>query len=205
MTVYKQAHLHFKKVDTALYRAAKVVEKHLPKKHTKKNNQKLFESLCESIVSQQLSVKAADTIYGRLQVACKGVVSPTSLLALSPKKMRSCGLSGTKTKSLKAIARAVREGLTLSELSRMSEEEATNSLTRLYGVGPWTAHMFLMFGCGHDDIFAPGDLGLVRAIEMLYRKKNPSARTLSALSKKWQPYRSHACRVLWKYRDTKVR
>lgn len=203
MTELEAALKHFKKIDPILYRAGIKVRHHLmPKKETR-GEEKLFASLAESVVSQQLSVKASDTIWGRLKVMCAGKVTPVSVLATSLPRLKKAGLSGAKAKTLKELAKAVKNGLDLAALRAASPEKATEILTAVWGVGPWTSEMFLMFGLGHPDIFSARDLGLVRSMETLYGlKRNPPHKKLEAIALCWSPHRTLACRILWKYRDT---
>jgi DNA-3-methyladenine glycosylase II len=198
----EDAYKHFKRADPILYKAARSVQDRLTPQKLKRTNQALFASLAESVVSQQLSVKAADTIFTRLTAACGGSVTPDSILAASLPKMRKAGLSAAKAKTLKELSKAVKKGLVLSSLRTKSPEEATEALVEIWGIGPWTAEMFLLFGLGHPDIFSPGDLGLVRSIENLYGIKNPSRAKLESITACWSPHRSLACRILWRYRDT---
>ena len=201
MTDLDKALRHFKQADPILYQAA-LKHRHVLRPHTRKNRDQLFASLCESVVSQQLSVKASDTIWGRLKEACAGKVTPESISRISLPRMRACGLSAAKAKTLKELAKAIRNGLDLPALRRATPEEATERLTVVWGIGPWTAEMFLMFGLGHPDIFSPGDLGLVRAMEMLYGlKRNPPRAKLERIAGCWSPHRSVACRILWRTRD----
>ncbi len=116
--------------------------------------------------------------------------------------LRKAGLSEAKAKTLKALSKEVGKGLSLTSLSRVNKEEAEETLTKIWGIGPWTCEMFLMFALNHPDIFSTRDLGLVRSIENLYSIKNPSHADLERISKHWSPYRSYACRILWKHRDT---
>jgi len=194
---------HFKKVDPVLYTAAKKHQHLLATSSKRMTSRTLFTTLCESVVSQQLSVRAADTIWGRLEAICGGEVTPESIRSTSLPKLHKAGLSAAKVKALKAIGKAVEKGLNLPALKKKSPEEATQALTSIWGVGPWTAEMFLMFGLSHPDIFSARDLGLVRAIEELYDLKNPSHKELEAIAVRWSPHRTLACRILWKSRDTK--
>lgn len=193
---------HFKKVDPVLYAAARKVQNHLDERPRVRSEQTLFATLAESVVSQQLSVKAADTIWERLVQICGGVVSVETIQSTSLPRLRKAGLSAAKAKTLKALATAVRKGLRLAPLSRHSAEDATTQLTRIWGIGPWTAQMFLMWGLHHPDIFSARDLGLVRSMEALYKLRNPSIQELEAMALVWSPYRTVACRVLWRVRDT---
>lgn len=198
----EDAFKHYKKADPILHKAGLRIRSRLTPQKLKRTNQSLFESLAESIVSQQLSVKAADTIYTRLKEVCGGAVTPESILRTPLPKMRKAGLSGAKSKTLKETAKAIKNGLVLTTLRTKSPEEATLSLTKIWGIGPWTAEMFLMFGLGHSDIFSAGDLGLVRSMEELYGLKNPSREKLHQMAECWSPHRTLACRILWRHRDT---
>ena len=203
MTDIEAALKHFEKVDPVLYRAAKKHHHTLSQNTKKLSRDQLFASLCESVVSQQLSVKASDTIWGRLKIICKGKVTPVSITATSLPRLKKAGLSGAKAKTLKELAKAVKKGLDLPALKSKSPEEATEALTTVWGVGPWTSEMFLMFGLGHPDIFSPRDLGLVRSMETLYGlKQNLPLHKLEAIALCWSPYRTIACRILWRSRDS---
>lgn len=199
----EEAFKHYKKTDPVLYGALKKVRPHLTKPKLKRTNQALFEALAESVVSQQLSVKAADTIYGRLKQVCGGAVTPENILRTPLPKMRKAGLSGAKSKTLKETAKAIQKGLVLTSLRTKSPEEATEALTKIWGIGPWTAEMFLMFGLSHPDIFSSGDLGLARSMENLYGLKNPTRTQLEKIAAAWSPHRTLACRILWRHRDIK--
>lgn len=194
---------HFKKADPVLHSAGLKVRTKLTRKAAVRNADKLFATLAESVVSQQLSVKAADTIWTRLEVACGGKVTPASIKKVSLPRMRKAGLSGAKAKTLKELAKAVDKGLHLPALNKKSPEEATDILTEVWGIGPWTAEMFLMFGMNHPDIFSARDLGLVRAMEQLYGLKNPTHAKLEKIAAAWSPHRTLASRILWRTRDEK--
>lgn len=199
----EEAFAHFKNVDPVLHKALLRVKNNLTPAKLKRTNQALFESLAESVVSQQLSVKASDTIFTRLKEVCGGTVTPESILRAPLPKMRKAGLSGAKSKTLKEVARAIQDGLVLTSLRTKSPEEATEALTKIWGIGPWTAEMFLMFGLSHPDIFSSGDLGLVRSMEDLYKLKNPTRAKLEKIASVWSPHRTLASRILWRHRDTK--
>lgn len=198
----EKAFRHFKKVDPILHTAAHQVRHTLTFKKAPQSEARLFTSLAESIVSQQLSVKAADAIWARVKEACGGRVTVRAILATRTLRLRNAGLSNAKVKTLKALAMAINKGLRLSPLKKVSPEEAIEVLTQVWGIGPWTAEMFLMFGLQHPDIFSKGDLGLIRAVEMLYKVKNPSAHYLERLTLVWSPHRTLAARILWRVRDS---
>lgn len=196
---------HLKLSDPLLYHAALPHHEAIGKdmKHRRKYDA-LFPALAGSIVSQQLSTKAADTIWGRLEKACKGVVTPEAIQKLRVPTMRKAGLSNAKTKTLKELSKAMQAGeLDLPALSRMSEEDAVTKLSSVWGIGRWTAEMFLMFALQKPDVFSPGDLGLRRSIEAIYSlPKDCPITELEAIAVRWSPHRTFACRVLWRVRDS---
>lgn len=166
----------------------------------KRRNDQLFSALAASVVGQQLSMRAADTIWARVVVACRGKVTATSVLATPAPRLRTAGLSRAKVKTLKALATAIeKEGLNLLALRSLTYEQAAARLTRIWGIGPWTVEMFLIFSLGARDIFSPGDLALARAIEKLYGlPKNTPRPELIRIAERWSPHRSFACLILWK-------
>lgn len=160
-----------------------------------------FEDLVESIVQQQLSEKAGDTIWSRFQrLFPEGTLTSGKVLLLPDEKIRSVGISWSKVKYIKCLAQAVVDKtLLLEKLPQLDDEEVIMELTKVKGIGRWTAEMFLMFTLGRPDVFSHGDLGLRNAIKKLYGfKKDPSWKTVERLSNKWKPYRTYACRILWK-------
>lgn len=201
----REAYRHFKTTDPVLYRAA------LPHRGTftlrpdpKSRNGQLFSALAAGVVGQQLSIKAADVIWERVKAACGGRVTAKSIEATSDTALRAAGLSASKVKTLKALAHAVnREGLSLLKFRNLTYEEATGRLTKIWGIGPWTVEMFLIFALGARDIFSPGDLGLARAIEKLYDLPKGTPRMeLERIANHWSPHRSFACLVLWKIHES---
>ena len=196
--------LHLRKTDPILYHASlPFAAELLIKKGHRRSYQQLFDSLAGAIVSQQLSTKASDTIWGRLKAACGGQVTPEALSRLRTPSMRKAGLSAAKTKSLKELSRAVlKNEINLEALRKIPEEEAIVQLTAVWGIGRWTAEMFLMFALNREDVFSPGDLGLRRSMEHLYNlKKDTPIKKLETIASNWSPHRTFACRVLWKLRD----
>lgn len=119
--------------------------------------------------------------------------------------MRACGLSGAKIKTLKEISKAVENGsLDLLSLKKISEAEAAEKLMNIWGLGPWSVEMFMMFALGRSDVFSAGDLGLIRAIEAIYGlPKGSSREAVLAIAEKWSPHRTYASLLLWRTRDTK--
>ncbi|MCL5113559.1 MAG: DNA-3-methyladenine glycosylase 2 family protein [Patescibacteria group bacterium] len=186
---------YFKRVDPVIYGLslrAGIKNIEVPKDY--------FTSLTRKIVGQQLSVKAAQTIFSRFVLLFpKGNISPKSLLEIKDEDIRGAGLSWPKVRYLKAMAQDILDKkVVLEGLDKLTDEQIIEILTKLKGFGRWSAEMFLMFDLGREDIFSAGDLGLRRAIERHYKLKNPSEKRLLSISKKWTPYRTYACRVLWK-------
>lgn len=160
-----------------------------------------FIALVESIVSQQLSMKAADTIFGRLKaLSSDSELTAEAVIRMDPQKMRSAGLSWSKVSYVKNIAEyTLISDRVFEKFPMMSDEEIITELTKIKGVGRWTAEMFLIFTMGRPDIFSYGDLGLRRAIQRLYGfNKEPNITQMEKIVLKWKPYRSIASRYLWK-------
>jgi DNA-3-methyladenine glycosylase II len=159
-----------------------------------------YGALLRSIVGQQLSVKAARSIYTRLTDMFGGrTPSPAELLAADPEEVRSVGLSRPKVKYIRDLAQHVEDGsLHLESLDDMSDEAVIAELTAVKGLGEWTAHMFLMFHLRRPDVLPVGDLGIRRAVERQYGLEGmPDAETLERLGERWAPYRSLASLYLW--------
>ena len=163
-----------------------------------------YGALLRSIVGQQLSTKAARSIYGRLVDQFGGhAPTPEELLAADPELIRSAGLSRPKVAYLRSLAEHVRSGeLELDRLRELSDEQISEELTAVKGLGQWTADMFLIFHLGRPDVLPVGDLGIRRAVERLYGlERLPSAPELEALGERWRPYRSAASLYLWRSLD----
>ena len=163
-----------------------------------------YGALLRSIVGQQLSTKAARTIYGRMTELFDGhAPTPRQLLAVDPELIRAAGLSYSKISYLRDLAAHVEEGsLELERLPELSDEEVTAQLTAIKGLGQWTADMFMMFHLGRPDILPVGDLGIRRAAQVEYRmRKLPDAKRLEKVARPWRPYRTLACLFLWSSLD----
>ena len=160
-----------------------------------------FTALLRALIGQQLSTHAAGSIAQRLYALTGEPPTAQALLALDTEALRGCGLSAAKARSAQAVARAVHEGaLDLASLAAAEEATVIAALTVLPGVGPWTAHMFLMFGLGRLDVFAPGDLGLRRGIQRLDGlPQPPSPAAALERAERWRPYRTVAAWQLWRW------
>jgi DNA-3-methyladenine glycosylase II len=206
MDTRSKAFQHFLKVDKRFHKAVLphkgLVPAELPAKRTRAD---LFAALASTVISQQLGTGAATTIRERVKKVCGGRLTPESILNASPLKMRAAGLSGSKLKTLQSLAQAVKaKKIDLLKLKDMPEEEAKSRLTEIWGIGPWSAEMFLLFSLGRPDVFSAGDLGLARSIEAIYGlPKNAPRDHLMAIADAWAPYRSFASLLLWRARDAK--
>jgi DNA-3-methyladenine glycosylase II len=164
-----------------------------------------YAALVRSIVGQQLSVVAARSIFARLRDHFGGrAPSPEQLLAEDPDTMRAAaGLSRAKTEYLRSLAEHVISGeLELDRLDELDDDAIVAELTAVRGIGEWSAHMFLMFQLDRPDVLAVGDLGVRRAVERAYTLPAPPTPTeLTALAEPWRPWRTVACRILWRSLD----
>jgi DNA-3-methyladenine glycosylase II len=163
-----------------------------------------YGALLRSIVGQQLSTKAARTIYGRMLELFGGhAPTPKQLLAVDPEKIRAAGLSRPKVGYLRDLAQHVEDGeLELERLDDLSDEEVIEQLTAVKGIGEWSAHMFLMFHLHRPDVLPVGDQGIRNAIKTQYRlRKVPDAKRMAKIAKPWRPYRTLACLYLWSSLD----
>ncbi|MHB1452333.1 MAG: DNA-3-methyladenine glycosylase family protein [Saccharofermentanales bacterium] len=159
-----------------------------------------FTALASAIVSQQLSGRVAEVIWGRVVALLGGDATPEGVLAVPDEIFRKAGLSNAKTKYLKCLAEAVLGGVVRpGEFQDMDDEAIIRSLVAVKGIGRWTAEMFLMFSLGRPDVFSAGDGGLQRAVKKLYGLDGiPSADELIAISSRWKPYRTFASFYLWR-------
>ena len=161
-----------------------------------------YGALVRSIVGQQLSTSAARAIYGRLTDRFGGrTPTPAEVLADDPDELRtSAGLSHAKVRYLRSLAEHVLDGsLDLDRLDSLPDDEVIAELVAVKGIGEWSSHMFLMFHLGRPDVLAVGDLGIRRAVMIRYGlPKLPTTPELEAIAEPWRPYRTLACRFLWR-------
>ena len=162
---------------------------------------KHFESLVESVISQQLAVKAADTIFGRVKKAAGGRIIPARIAALSEAEMREAGVSGAKFKTIQGLAAAsINKEINFNKLHEIeSDEEIYSQLTSLWGIGPWTVDVFMMFQLGRLDIWPTGDLGVRRGWEKIYKlPEEITPKALELKGEKFRPYRSVVAWYCWR-------
>jgi len=160
-----------------------------------------FAGLVQAIVYQQLAGRAAAAIHGRLIAALEDEVEPEGLLALSDVELRAAGLSAGKVASLRDLATKVLDGtvvLSPRGLARESDEEVEERLTSVRGIGPWTAHMFLMFRLRRLDVWPTGDFGVRRGYGLAWEITMPTARELEPLGEPFRPYRSVTAWYCWR-------
>lgn len=159
----------------------------------------LLRELIEAVISQQLSVKAADTIYLRFKNLFPGEAFPSadSILAMDDETIRAAGLSYAKVKYVKSVANAfVSDLIDVEKIRNQSDEEVIEELTQIKGIGRWTAEMILIFSLKRPDVFSIGDLGLRNAITNLYGITDQ--KEMLKLSESWKPNRSTVCWYLWR-------
>ena len=165
-------------------------------------NSNYFHSLINSIIGQQISVSAADSMKTKF-FKLKRSITPQTVSKLSTTDLRKCGLSRQKILYIRNISKFYLQNKKfIKNINKSSEEEIYNNLIEIKGVGNWTIHMFLMFSYGSSNIFPTGDLGFLKAISKLYKVQLPiSERKLKLLYKKWSPYSSQATWYLWRSLD----
>ena len=165
-------------------------------------NSNYFHSLINSIIGQQISVSAADSMKTKF-FKLKRNITPQTVSKLRTTDLRKCGLSRQKILYIRNISKFFLQNKKfIKNINKSSEEEIYNNLIEIKGVGNWTIHMFLMFSYGSSNIFPTGDLGFLKAISKLYKVKLPiSERKLKLLYKKWSPYSSQATWYLWRSLD----
>jgi DNA-3-methyladenine glycosylase II len=159
-----------------------------------------FSALLRAIVFQQLSTKAASTIYGRLVgLLPDSVPTATGLAALNEEQLRAAGISRQKAGYIRDLCAKVASGaVPLDALETMTDDEVARALTKIKGIGRWSADMFLMFRLHRPDIFPVGDLGIVTAVKKVYGLRKPTPERLHKLGDRWKPYRSVASWYLWR-------
>ena len=165
-------------------------------------NSNYFHSLINSIIGQQISVSAADSMKTKF-FKLKKNITPLTVSKLRTTDLRKCGLSRQKILYIRNISKFfLKNKKFIKNINKTSEEEIYNNLIEIKGVGNWTIHMFLMFSYGSSNIFPTGDLGFLKAISKLYKVQLPiSERKLKLLYKKWSPYSSQATWYLWRSLD----
>jgi DNA-3-methyladenine glycosylase II len=166
---------------------------------TPKQPSEYFGSIFSSIISQQISTAAARSIKARVE-SLLGELTPKTVLAVDFLELKSCGLSEKKTQYFKHNAEIWHE-IPTDNFVRMSDEEIIKELTKLYGIGRWTAEMFLMFSLARPDVFSYGDLGLMQSLYSNYNLKPHFNRKIENTVNSWSPHKTIASLTLWHSRD----
>lgn len=159
-----------------------------------------FEGLARIVTGQQVSTASADAIWGRF-AQLEGALDPVGYLKLSEEAVRGAGQSGGKYRTLRGLAEAIAAGsVDFGHLAELPADEAIAALTKLKGIGPWTAEIYLMFSAAHPDIFPAGDVALQRAAEWAFGLDGKApVKDLIELARRWSPHRSTAALLLWRY------
>jgi len=182
------------------------VMKNLIKKYINSNlttRKNVFFSLCKSIISQQISVAAASSVFIKFKLACKGNINPKNVNLITNAKLRKCGLSRQKIKGIKELSKKfIDKSFNPKLIQKMNDEEAILYLSKLRQIGRWSAEMILLFTYNRSNIWPVQDIGLLRAISNNYKKKYlPPKNFLKKLKIKFSPYCSVATWYLWRSID----
>ena len=201
----KRPPFYWKKTKRALSKKDPVLRKIIKKYNkgflTTRNNP--FFSLCRTIVGQQISTKAADSIWFKFEKKCKRRINPSTILKISSQNLRKVGLSRQKISYLKNISKAFRnKSFDMKEIIKMTDDEAISYITKIKGLGVWSAEMFLMFNLNRPDIFPIKDIGLLRAISKNYKTSYPpSKRFLDKISRLHNGNRTMFTWYMWRSID----
>ena len=163
-----------------------------------------FESLVDTIIAQQLSSKVANVISKRVYAFFNDEITEQKLLNAQEEDLKALGLSRQKIAYLKSLAACIHQGIVnLDHLELKSDQEIIDMLTKIKGIGVWTAQMFLMFSLGREDVFSVLDLGLRNALKKVYEDETLTHDQMKEIAEKWSPYRSVVSHYLWHAWDTK--
>ncbi|MGH8764112.1 MAG: DNA-3-methyladenine glycosylase family protein [Burkholderiales bacterium] len=178
---------------------AAIIRRH-PRVHLEPRSEP-FHTLARAIVGQQISVKAAQSVWNRFaELVC--VVSHDEVLKARTRDLRACGLSGRKCEYIQDLARRFADGhVHVHRWAEMSDDDVVADLVQVRGIGRWTAEMFLMFNLLRPDVFPLDDLGLRKGIQLAYFKRKPALGSMRRLGENWRPYRSVATWYLWRSLD----
>ena len=174
-------------------------------------NPQLFETLVDAIISQQISVKAADAIMGRLRTTlhaeANGIITPDALMSLEEDALRAVGLSPQKMRYIRDLTKRVANGeLVLERLSELDDEAVISELVKVKGIGRWTAEMMLIFSLGRPDVLPVDDLGFLEGVREAYSlEARPTPKELRERGELWRPYRTFATWYMWGVQRLKLR
>ena len=178
-----------------------LIKKYGPCKIRPGKKKDYFTDLVDAITSQQLSGKAATTIFNRVKEKCGGKITSEKLKNLRTEELRRCGLSYAKCSYVKDLAeRVIAKKVLVKKLDGLADGQVMEELVAVKGIGRWTAEMFLMFSLARPDIFPVDDLGIQKGIEKLLKRKL-NARKIGTFAERWKPWRTPAAWYLWKILD----
>lgn len=181
-----------------------LIKKYGPSNLKKQPKTKYFEQLVREITGQQLSTKAARTIFGRVKERLGGKVTLEAVLKIRKSSLRACGLSNAKSAYVKDLAKHVKKGeLEINRLDDLTDEKVMEELIAVKGIGKWTAEMFLMFTLARVDIFPVDDLGIRKGMLKLLKRKSMSESAMEKFATRWAPYRTIASWYVWENLDNK--
>ena len=194
------------KAKTHLMKKDKVMKK-IIRKYSDKNlttRRDVFFSICKSIIGQQISVAAANSVFSKFKLTCKGKINPKNVNLITTSKLKKCGLSRQKVKGIKELSKKfLNKSFNPKLINNMSDEEAIEYLSSLRQIGKWSAEMILLFTYNRPNIWPIQDIGLLRAISNNYKKKYfPPKNFLDKLYKTFSPYCSVATWYLWRSIDS---
>jgi DNA-3-methyladenine glycosylase II len=175
-----------------------------PDKDRRASRSDPYEALARAICGQQLSTKAAASIWAKVEAVFGGQTpAPEQVIDADPQALRDAGLSWGKVSYFRDLAERVRDGdLDLKRLPQLEDEEVIEELTRIKGIGRWTAEMFLIFHLGRPDVLATGDLGIRKGAQLAYgMDEMPTPEELGQMGERWRPHRTLACLYLWRSLD----
>jgi DNA-3-methyladenine glycosylase II len=197
---YHRATAHLEKADPIL---ARIIRQHGP--CAIQLNRRYFYSLVEAILSQQLSIKAAATIFRRFRELLDGKIEPPAILNLRDEQFRGVGISRQKMGYLRDLAQKWSDDhIAVRRFAKMNDEEVIDALTQVKGIGRWTAEMFLIFCLGRLDVLPVGDLGFRNAVKRAYGlRRDPKPEKIAQMAEAWRPYRSIATWYFWESWDNK--
>lgn len=165
----------------------------------------LYAAIVRNIIGQQLSSRPAEIILKRFTdlFPRESFPKPEVVLKMTDQKLRNCGMSWSKVKYVKNLSQSVtNKEIVFTEIINMPDEKVIEILTKVNGIGRWTAEMILIFHLGREDVFSVGDLGLRSAVAKLYNVEREDLKAIQKISENWKPYRSYASRLLWEYADS---
>ncbi len=163
-----------------------------------------FDFLIYTILGQQISVKQADRVYQNLSALSGSPIKPETLASLSDTQLKQCGIPGFKTRYIRAVQQAViNETLSLTQLAQHNHQKRLKALTKIPGIGPWSAEMYCIFVLGDLTIFSLTDKGLQNGLKTYLNRSEMTLKEIQDMAKLWEPYPAIVAHYLWAYWDKK--